>query len=274
MAKMIYNKKKSGRLMGGGGPRDKQEALRLRQQQELLRPSMTARVESMEDAKSVPKQSSSRQQTVDMSQFLPLDEVKKKIEEAVNYTRNAEQQKLNSGLNNINNQLKDMRKKAGKSEEELVNAKVEIRQLKQQVLDSPVVPVEFEKRLLEKDSEISTLNLKLETKGKLHEKSEKEIINLQNKIDSINKSDIRMTELQDKMDKLYDKIADGSIQDLVGSKMTRPMMEDKIFIDPLEKGKEPDLDAHIDITEEESVEEIGSDMITDLSKLKGLLNLD
>lgn len=333
MPKIIYNKVKSGRLLGGGGPRDRQTALKLEQQRELfstLRPAMTAEV-SKSKTVSEPKQA---QQEVDLSQYLPLKEVKKKIEEAVIFTRNKEQQRFESGLKNINNQLKAERKKAAGSGEELLNAKVEIKRLKTQITEVPVIPMEVEKRIMEKDSEISKLNTKLTTKSELYDKVEKEITALQNKIEDINKSDgskdenigklkadldnksklcrrlkekvqrytesastkekklieltavmktkeeefgrsnSYMTELQEKMDKLYDKIADGSIQSFVGSKMDRPMLEDKIFIDPLEKDKEPDLDAHIDIKEEESVKEVDSDMMTDLSKLKGLLNLD
>ena len=252
MPKIIYNKAKSGRLMGGGGPRDRQVALRLKQQQELLyglRPGLKAEISKSKTA-SKPHQS---QQTMDLSQYLPLKEVKKKIEEAIAFTKNKEQQRFESGLKNINNQLKAERKKTEKS---------------------GAVPIEFEKRLIEKSAEISKLNLRLITIDELYEKSKEEIIILQNQIDSVIRSDDNIVELQKKMDKLYDKIADGYIQSLVGSEMDRPALEDKIFIDPLEKDKEPDLDAHIDITEEDPTKGVDSDMMTDLSKLKGLLNLD
>ena len=252
MSKIVYNKAKSGRLMGGGGPRDRQVALQLKQQRELLsglRPAMTAEVSKLKTV-TEPQQT---QQAVDLSQYLPLKEVRKKIEEAVVFTRNKEQQRFESGLKNINDQLKAERKKTEKSD---------------------VVPIEFEKRLIEKSAEISKLNLRLIAVDELYEKSKEEIIVLQNQIDSVIRSDNNIVELQKKMDKLYDKIADGYIQSLVGSEMDRPALEDKIFIDPLEKDKEPDLDAHIDITEEDPTKGVDSDMMTDLSKLKGLLNLD
>ncbi len=238
--------------MGGGGPRDRQVALQLKQQRELLsglRPAMTAEVSKLKTV-TEPQQT---QQAVDLSQYLPLKEVRKKIEEAVVFTRNKEQQRFESGLKNINDQLKAERKKTEKSD---------------------VVPIEFEKRLIEKSAEISKLNLRLIAVDELYEKSKEEIIVLQNQIDSVIRSDNNIVELQKKMDKLYDKIADGYIQSLVGSEMDRPALEDKIFIDPLEKDKEPDLDAHIDITEEDPTKGVDSDMMTDLSKLKGLLNLD
>ncbi len=228
MPKIIYNKAKSGRLLGGGGPRDRQVALKLKQQQELfsgLRPAITAEVSKSKTVSG----SKQIQQEVNLSQYLPLKEVKKKIEEAVTFTRNKEQQRFESGLKNINNQLKVEREKLAKSE-------AVVKRLQDQLCGVTVLAGD---------------------KEEFYSQSSKDIRGL-----------------QDKLDRLYNKISDGSIQHLVGSKMDRPMLEDKIFIDPLEKGKEPDLDAHIDITGEESVDQVDSDMMADLSKLKGLLNLN
>jgi hypothetical protein len=227
MAKIVYNKLKSGKLLGGGGPRDKQRALRLKQQQELLsslKPNMTAEVTKSKNVSNTQQP----QQVVDSVQYLPLQEVRKKIDEAVAVTRDQESQRFESGLKNINNQLKDERKKVAKAEEELLNARVEIKWLKSQITETSDVSM--------------SKNIK---------------------------------DLQNKLDRLYNKISDGSIQPLVGSKISRPELEDKIFIDPLEKDKEPKLDSHIEVKEEDPIEEVRDrDMITDLAKLKGLLKLD
>ncbi len=228
MPKIIYNKAKSGRLMGGGGPRDRQVSLRLKQQQELLyglRPGLKAEISKSKTA-SKPHQ---HQQTVDLSQYLPLKEVKKKIEEAIAFTKNKEQQRFESGLKNINNQLKVEREKLTKSE-------AAVKKLQDQ---------------------LGSVAVSASDKEGFYSQSSKDIKGL-----------------QDKLDRLYNKISDGSIQHLVGSKMDRPALEDKIFIDPLEKGKEPDLDAHINITEEKSIEKVDGDMMADLAKLKDLLKLD
>ena len=228
MPKIIYNKAKSGKWLSGGGPQDRQKALKLGQHQGSLhglRPAMAAEI-SKSKANSKPPQS---HQTVDLSQYLPLKEVKKKIEEAIVFTRNQEQQRFESGLKNINNQLKAERKKTEKSESV-------VKKLQDQ-LDSVAVSAG--------------------DKNEFYNQSSKDIKGL-----------------QDKLDRLYNKISDGSIQHLVGSRMDRPALEDKIFIDPLEKGKEPDLDAHINIIEEKPIEKVDSDMMRDLVKLKGLLKLD
>jgi len=336
MGKIIYNKVKSGKHLGGGGPRDRQTALKMKQQQDMmtnLRPSMTA-----ETQKSKPDMVDTQPKAApaqDMTQYLPLKEVKKKIEEAVAAVRDGEQQKFQSGLNNINDQLKNERRKVAKASEELLNAKVEIKRLRSQVSETPTIPMEVEKRIMEKDSEISTLNAQMTAKGELYDKAETELNKLRGQLENISetgsgkdenigklksdlktktelcekldrdvkfysdavgkkdkelieitatmkskeemftKSDGDMKEIQNKMDKLYNKIADGSIKHLVGSKMDRPALEDKIFIDPLEKGKEPKLDAHIEVEEEKPIEDAEErDMMTDLAKLKGLLKLD
>ena len=83
-----------------------------------------------------------------------------------------------------------------------------------------------------------------------------------------------LEELKSKLDKLYDRISDGSIKPLVGSKMGRPALEDKIFIDPLEKDTEPDLDSHINVEEDKASKETSEhDINTDLVKLRNLLKL-
>ena len=99
-------------------------------------------------------------------------------------------------------------------------------------------------------------------------------VSLKAKEEIYSQSSHNLEELKSKLDKLYDRIADGSIKPLVGSNMDRPALEDKIFIDPIEKGAEPDLDPHINVEEDETSKEIKErDINTDLAKLRNLLKL-
>lgn len=192
MTRIKYNKERlSSKQLGGGGPRDRQRALKLRQQSEMLR--QINPIISTE----VPEQPS-----VDLSQYLPFEEVRKKIEEAVASTVESERKR-------------------------------------------------FESQLREKDVVISRLRSELDTESSKH-----------------------LEGLKDKLDKLYDRIADGSIQHLVGSNMDRPALEDKIFIDPLEKNIDTGLDSHINVEEDKASKEMsGHDINTDLDKLRNLLKL-
>jgi len=197
MAKINYNKEKTGRILGGSGPRDIQLRQRLLHQEvikrdvEDTRPTMV--IEDM------PKM-----QKVDLSQYLPLKKVKQKIDEAVKFTVN----KYEEILNDLKNQLKI------------------------------------------KDSELDKVRSELLMK--------EELLKI--------KEDI-YTNLQVKMDKIYNRISDGSIQSFVGK--NRPELEDGIFIDPLEKSDNQSLDSHIDIREEKEASD--RDMKGDLNKLRSLL---
>jgi hypothetical protein len=196
MTRIRYNKERlSSKQLGGGGPRDRQAALKLRQQRELFEREALAEV---------PKQ-----QEIDLSQYLPFDEVRVKIADAVTSTIASERKKFEGSLKDLKDQL------------------------------------------YEKDVVISKLRSELDTE-----------------------SSRRLEELKSKLDKLYDRISDGSIQHLVGSKMARPALEDKIFIDPIEKSAEPKLDSHIDIKEDKSSKtDSERDINTDLAKLRNLLKL-
>ena len=197
MSRIRYNKEKlSSKQLGSGGPRDRQAALKLQQQKELLK-----RV-SGEVSVEVP-----RQQEVDLSQYLPFEEVKQKIADAVASTVESERKKFEGDLKSLRDKLQ------------------------------------------ERDVSISKLRSELDTE-----------------------SSKRLSQLKYKLDKLYDRISDGSIQHLVGSKLGRPALEDNIFIDPLEKNTEPKLDSHINIKEDESLDETSDrDINTDLAKLRNLL---
>lgn len=186
VAKIKYNKDKSGRILVGGGPRDIQLRQRLIQAELIKRethPGNTAVEET-------------KKPEIDLSQYLPLSEVKEKIEEAVEFTK--------------------------KSEKEIYET--------------------VEQELIKKDITIAKLTSELSVKDGIY------------------------MNLQMKMDKIYERISNGSIQSFVGR--NRPELEDKIFIDPLEKNEKPNLDSHITIEADKISKR---DINTDLDKLRGLL---
>jgi chromosome segregation ATPase len=303
MTRIKYNKERlSGKQIGGGGPRDKQLAQRLRKEHEMLSqisPSMSAQV--------------SEQPTVDLSQYLPLAEVKKKLEEAVAATAESERKRFESGLKNLNDQLNAERKKVGSAQDQLINANSEIARLKAQINQFPEVSEKAQQLINEKDLALSKLRAEKDAKLELNNrinadlesykeallKKESELVGVKNKVSSLvekstdskvkiaeleanikakeeisSKSSKDLEELKTKLDKLYDRIADGSIKPLVGSKMDRPALEDKIFIDPIEKNEGPKLDSHIDIKEDAtSKTDSGRDINADLAKLRNLLKL-
>jgi len=247
MARIPYNKKKlSGKQVGGGGPRDKQLAQKVRNYSEMisnLSPDISAEV--------------SDHQEVDLSQYLPLEEVKRKLEEAVAATAEAERKRFESGLKNLNDQLNVERKKVGAAQDQLISANTEVARLKTQINQSPEISEKAQQLINEKDLIISKLKTEIDTKEEVYLHSSNDI-----------------EELKSKLDKLYDRISDGSIKPLIGSKMDRPAIEDKIFIDPLEKDVDPNLDSHINVEEGKDIEEISArDINTDLVKLRNLLKM-
>lgn len=289
MPRIKYNKERlSSKQLGGGGPRDKQAALKMRQQSEMfkqIRPDISAEV--------------SKQPEVDLSQYLPFEEVKHKLEEAVAATAESERKRFESGLKNLNDQLNAERKKANAAQDQLINANVEINRLKIQINQSPEISEKVQQLINEKELSISKLESELSVKAELYDKAKDELPEVISKLDIMVKMDTNnqikiaelevslkakeeiysqsshnLEELKSKLDKLYDRIADGSIKPLVGSNMDRPALEDKIFIDPIEKGAEPDLDPHINVEEDETSKEIKErDINTDLAKLRNLLKL-
>lgn len=304
MTRIKYNKERlSGKQIGGGGPRDKQLAQKIRKEQEMreqISPSISAQVQE-------------QQPEVDLSQYLPLAEVKKKLEEAVAATAESERKRFESGLKNINDQLNAERKKAGAAQDQLINANSEIAKLRAQINQSPEISEKAQQTINEKDLAMSKLKAENDAKAELYSrinaeldnykeslhKKELELSGVKTKVSSLVdkntnnkikiaelesglkakdeaslKSSKNFEELKSKMDRLYDSISDGSIRHLVGSKMDRPALEDRIFIDPIEKSEEPDLDSHIDIKEDESSKtDSERDINTDLAKLRNLLKL-
>ncbi len=282
MPRIKYDKEGSGKKIGRGGPRDVQLRQRI-MQEELVRRQLgsDAVVPIMKggtaSAEPIPVRT-----TDNLSGHLPLEEVRKKIEEAVKYTKASEKERFESGLKNLNDQLNAVRKKYAGYDKTL-------------------------RQLNEKDLELSKIKTDLAIKSDFYAKSDDEIKALKSQLTelsrvnselskSLSEKDIALAEakayliskeenykqnsesfsiLQSKMDELYNKISDGSIQPLIGSKMSRPALEDKIFIDPLEKTNEPELDSHIEVKEEEPKPEASNiDMKSDLAKLKNLLNLN
>lgn len=207
MSKIKYNKELSGKQLGRGGPRDLQERQKLISEESL-------RKEFLDEKKP----------EVDMSQYLHLDEVRKKIQEAVESTQASERKRYDSVA-------------------EILNAEKDKLNKIEQLLK------ENEKERVEKTIEVTKLQTKLESV---------EDISNQSKV------------LQEKLDRLYNKIIDGSIQPLVGKQIGRPELEDKIFINPLEEDKESQLDSYI-VVKEEKTEDFKKDIPTDLEKLRGLL---
>lgn len=171
---------------------------------------------------------------------LPFDVVERKIKEAVLQTEKSVCERYESGLGSLNNQLNVSKDQVKELNVRLSERKQELSILKKQLSERDI-------KLEERDVLINILR----------EQQDQEI-----------------GDLKDKLDKLYDRISDGSIKPLVGSKMARPVLEDKIFIDPIEKSTEPKLDPHIGIEEDKtSKTDSDRDINTDLDKLRNLLKL-
>jgi DNA repair exonuclease SbcCD ATPase subunit len=253
MAKIKYNKEKSGKLIGRGGPRDIQMRQRLIQEEIIRRQAREVETETGLHPRMVGKGAEPPKPTVDLSQYLPLSEVRKKIDEAVEYTRKSEQERFNSGLKNLNDQLNESRRKFSELQEQLINKNAEVKRLRDQLTSTPEISDQARKQLDSKELEIAKLRIELDAKENL----------LQTKDDIYEK-------LSAKMDKIYERVADGSITSFIGK--GRPELEDKIFIDPIEEEKE--MDAHIEIKEDEDKKEVPDrDISSDLNKLRNLLKM-
>lgn len=188
-----YKEKSSGKkrpIMSGGGPRDRQRKQQLADQEKLI-------------------------QSHDKSQSLPLTEVKRKIDEAVAFTREEEQNKNQSLIENLKQQVRDLHKE-----------------------------------IQEKESEIVRLQTKLEMSGG---------------------ADSSVEDLKEKIGQIYEKILDGTISEVVTQDAKgRPVIDDKVFIDPIDKDKESDYDPHINIDKDKS-DNKKRNMKSDLDKLRKVL---
>lgn len=240
MSKIRYDKEKKGRILGGTGPRDLQRRHRIIQQEKMVKEMVEA--ESGLHPKISKKDSDNKgNNNIDMSQYIPINEVKKKIEDAISFVREEERNRFESGLKSLNNQLNDFKLKVNNLEKELSTKDSDI-----EILES---------KLLDKDYVIDNLKSMLENRKNVYDQSQIDIGNL-----------------EERLDKIYNKISDGSIKPLVGSNMNRPALEDKIFIDPLTSEDNSILDSHIDIREEVSEDTSSSrNMEFDMDKLRSLL---
>lgn len=293
MAKLEYNKPVGDKILIRGGPRDMQRRQQLIQQEQVIRSIVNEESIGPRPTMRGEKESPQSTPTVDLSQYLPLDEVRTKLEQAVDYTRNEEKGRYESGLKNLNEQLKEARKRAALADEQLINANAEVRRLKNQIAETPASsPTDLEK-IKSLTTEVQNLAREVESKQRvglelsatvktiqdLLKTKDEEIVNFRLRVAELEQT-IKFKEesgneikgLQEKLDKLYLKIADGSISPLVGSRMDRPALEDKIFIDPIDKGQEPKLESHIEV-EETPATEIDRDVSSDLAKLRNLLKI-
>ena len=290
MAKIRYDKELTGKLVGRGGPRDIQRRQKMMHQEGQIRELVEAEVgvhpSMVPSGKEPPAQSS-----VDLSQYLKLDEVHKKIEESVEFTKDEERKRFESGLRSLNDQLNEMRRKHNASQEELINKNSEISRVKDQLL----------RATSGSDSSIAELNKKdeeINTKNTIINQQYERISFLETRVDELSdmsKNDmekvIKITELetqiktkeevysqtmdslQERLDQLYAKISDGSIRPLVGSQMDRPELEDKIFIDPIDPNAASSMDSHIEVKEEVMDDSQDRDVVSDVAKLRRLLKL-
>lgn len=252
-----YRKKlppKATKQLGSGGPRDMQRRQGIGMPATInmpkvdmgdlkaillnnkeLREELTANIhKEMEKVRGVVESSKSIEGI-----GLPFDVVEQKIKEAVEQTEKNVRERYESGLGNLNSQLNASKARVKELNNRLVERKQEINELKKQVLNR-------EEKLEEKNRLINTLR----------EQQNKEIGELKTKI----------------MD-LISKIKSGKITSDNYDK-ARPILDDKIFIDPIEKSTEPKLDSHIDIKEDKiSKTDVGRNINTDLDKLRNLLKL-
>jgi len=299
-SRIVYNKEGSGKRLSRGGPRDIQLRQRILQE-EMVRSGGGLAPHIITKDISVPSAP-----VVDMSQYLPLSEVKSKIEEAVEHTRETVKGKYESGIKSLTEQLNEVRAKLPDISE-VAHKQINIKDLKIIELESDIkakmeyvekasrdvtdmtIKLENASKLVrerdeetkevraamakrdvylhEKDMEIHNKNAELREKEKELHKKDVESVKLKSKAESVDMSE----ELSTKLDRLYAKIADGSIRHLVGSQMDGPTIADKIFIDPLESTDGKNLDPHIKIEEEKSVEEKDRSVADDTAKLRSLL---
>jgi len=326
MGKIVYNKEMSGKKLGKGGPRDIQLRQRILQE-EMIRNSGGLAPHIVTNDKPT-----SPTPVTDMSQYLPLSDVRKKIEEAVESTKESVKIKYESGLQSMNEQLKESRRKINKLQEDLLSKTAEANELNRRITSVPEISESAKKQINSKDIKILELGVDVKSKEEMLQKFNKDVIDLTTKLENASiilrdkdaevkkfqelmakrdeylrakdveihnnskelkskeeelhkmsmelvevkskidaRSDVS-SELSDKLDRLYQKIADGSIRHLVGSQMDRPSLEDRIFIDPLEMEAGDNLDPYINI-KEEFVEKEDRSVAEDTAKLRSLLKL-
>ncbi len=244
--KIPYNKEKSGKQIGRGGPRDLQRKQAERGTAVLQPPTLNMR----EELKRLLLEQGREEGPINLDGIgLTYPEVEKKIQQAVKATEDAERKRYESGLQNLNNQLNAAKKKIAVLEESLTDR-----------AGDPNI----ENQLKKKTEELNEINLELvRAKAQLETKDEflEKFIN--NYINSVD-------ELRTKVSELSGKIPEGEFSDLMKT-LERPGIRDNVFIDPIER--ENELDSHIEIKADAA--DVGGakrNVKNDLAKLKNLLN--
>ena len=307
-SKIVYNKEKSGKILSRGGPRDIQlrqriiqESLMRDEETPYIVPSdrLTPSVGGVDMSQYLPL--SKVKEKIEEAVESTRETVKKKYESGIQ-SLSIELNEARREVNKLKEEILYKNKEISKLVER-ISATPDVSEFAQKQInnrDSKIVSLETDikskaERHERQSRDISDLTIKLENASRLlqerdaelkqlhetmlkrdeylHEKDieihnkNMELIEIKSRTDA--RSDIS-SELSTKLDKLYEKISDGSIRHLVGSKMDRPELEDRIFIDPLEIDDGKDLDPHIEIEEEKTQDR---DVSEDVDKLRSLLKL-
>jgi len=162
VSKIPYNKKLDGaKQWGSGGPRDIQRKQNLAYGSAVIQlPNM-----SVEELKRLLGNTSPLNK--DGNNKMTFEEVKKKIDEAVQFTIDQEKKRYESSIRNLNDQLNTTRKKLVTIEELLVEKNSEIKRLKYLITNnSQDLDVDLER----KNDEINSLKIKIEEKDKVIER--------------------------------------------------------------------------------------------------------
>lgn len=255
MAKIAYNKLLPKKRPGGSTVRDMQRK-QVGTQGSVTIQLPTASLEELKKLLLLEQQGKNAEEGP-VENVLSFEEVKRKLDEAVEFTRKQEKEKYESGLVNLNEQLDIIKKKIAATEDQLINKSAEIKKLKSEATG---MPQDFIKTVDQKESEIDSLEIQLREKEiQLNEKNGV----IKHLSDNYAQS---MEELKNKVDNIASRISAGKafIPD-----EDRPGIEDDVFIDPLDKDNEPELDPHIRV--DASVIEVDRNVIDDLAKLKDLL---
>lgn len=250
--KIPYNKKlDSGKQWGGGGPRDLQQKQNTTYGNAVIQlPNM-----SVEELKRLLGNASPINKNGNNQ--MPLDEVKRKIDEAVKFTIEQERKRYESGIRNLNDQLNTLKRRSVAINEQLVEKNAEIKRLKNQIIDGPQ---DLNNKLDEKNNEINVLKVRIEEKDKVIER----LSNSYNENIDI---------LRCKLEEIDNKLVHGiSVTSEHEKDSDRPKIADDVFIDPIEDGG-VELDPHIKIDADGiSSEGVTRNIKEDLDKLRHLLN--
>ena len=239
--KIPYNKKLSGKQWGGGGPRDMQKKQNSLSGDAVIKlPQLNE--EELKKLLAIHESKTEEGAIDEKDQFLPLDEVKKKIDEAVEFTIAQERNRHKGEITNLNTELDHTKKRLWLIDKTLEEKDNELKILKTQNVD------------IENNKEITS---KIDEKEKVINKLlEDHALNMSVFIKKLNEIDNKLSKSGLSLSKDDDK--------------GRPEIQDRVFIDPLEKTPS-DLDSHIEIEEDASESVDIKDVRVDLDKVRRLL---